>query len=139
MLIRAPLAKEVNAMPPAVKRIMAGKTLADLFKLVEAEGWLINNLFQLTTRRWRCNLRFQMEDRNSRMIWYFHEFADADTPEEAMAHAIHAMQDSRGKVARREYKPSPGTALAVWDNQTVRALLQSELERWLLREVGALK
>jgi len=126
-------------IPKAARDLLVGRDLRDLFAIITARGWMVNNICQLQPFQWRANLRYVGEDRHGRLTRYFHEFCDAPTVEEALATAIIRMEKIAPLAAAEEDREYPGAVLRLWDNQVVRALLQSELERWLLRELGAIK
>lgn len=121
--------------PAYMRDVKTNKSAEELFAEIAEAGWLINNLFQIHTGAWRCNLRFELEDRNG-VRTYFHEFADARTKEEALAAAIWNMRQKRndatkGTVARYDFNKS--IRLAFSRNAVARQQLDFYLEgaTWL--------
>lgn len=95
--------------------------LAELISQVAENGWLFNNLFQLHDRSWRCNLRFETEDRQGHRT-YFHEYADAETATEAVTAAVWNMKQRRNPVGLNE-----STRLSMKRNEVARQMLDRAL------------
>jgi len=75
-------------------------------------GWMVNNLFQLNSGEWRCNLRRKTTPRTpGEPSTWAHEFSDAATPKEAVAGAMVDMRKPRNNERVRGFvtKQKPTT------------------------------
>lgn len=82
------------------------KTVEQLFQEVNNASWLVLNLFQLTPKRWRCNL--QKRSQNGATLEYFTEFAEGRTAAEAVQAAIfNTDQPRNNKGAMRTGRGPP--------------------------------
>lgn len=64
-------------------------TLDDLFSEIATNGWLVNNLFQIDSGLWRCNLRKVVDDGS-----FFSDWAEAPSATEALEIAIVNMAEA---------------------------------------------
>lgn len=103
--------------------------LSALLAEVVKSGWRVNNLFQFNDGNWRCNLRFQAQNRGETLT-YYHEFADAQTPEEAVKSAIWNMKQKRNDGTRGEITLTESTRLCMKRNEVARQQLGHALKAW---------
>lgn len=103
--------------------------LAALLAQVVDSGWRVNNLFQFNDGMWRCNLRYQTQNRGE-TITHYHEFADAATPEEAVKSAIWNMQQKRNDATRNRTVVTESTRLCMKRNEVARQSLGLALKDW---------
>lgn len=120
-------------LPDYVQNVKTNKTVEQLLAEIKAAGWLVNNLFQYADGMWRANLRFEHEVRGE-IRSYFHEFADAKTPEEALAAAIWNMQQKRNHGTRGGKVNENAATLSLKRNEVARQNLQAALELALLKD-----
>jgi hypothetical protein len=104
--------------------------LSALLAQVVESGWRVNNLFQFNDGKWRCNLRFQTQNRGGDTITHYHEFADADTPVEAVQSAIWNMQQRRNDTTRGVSALTESTRLCMKRNEVARQQLGHAVKGW---------
>ena len=59
-------------------------TLDQLIREVQEQGFLVQNMFQLSAKRWQCNLRKETPGKKDNI---FFEFGKGNTPENALFNA----------------------------------------------------
>jgi hypothetical protein len=100
------------------------RTLDSMVAEIAERGWSINNLFQLQDGMWRANLRVTTEDRDQ-VRTIFHEFADANTAQDALAAALFNMMSralgkhSSAGIASVSYTPAAQRALVELEHARV--------------------
>lgn len=99
-----------------VSQMGEGLTFTELAKEANLNGWVVNNCFQYqvwgSEPSWRCNLQAMIDGASKDVHG---EFADGETPEEALLAAMTNMECRTIVIKYRPKEASPATLKRMYD------------------------